>query len=259
MLLRMGRFHRGWALLVAIGLAGGMGATAGAARGEDFRISDDPVHLDELAGSLLQVSNALCWEMHRYHRQQPDFSAAYRPAKEIWTMAGALRDGLRSGPVDDRDVVSQVAKMNELFATIEKTCAGWGDGIRSANPAEPVEERAVVVPGSGVDVDIPLLFGGGIRVGRSPRMVVAEPAVPAVPRRAFHPNARGSKRSLERELASVRTALGYLTEDSGAVPPNADSSAPNPPRPMPPDTNADKNSGPALAPPTKIVPSANRK
>lgn len=242
------------AIIVGAVLVGTAWAGTSAARAEEFRLLDDPVHLDEMAAALQQTSNALAWEMHRYHRQQPNFSEAYRPAKEIWSMTGTLRDALRAGPVDDRDVVDQIRKMNDLFATVEKACAGWGDGIRPATPTGPTEERSVVVPGSGVDVDIPLLFGGGIRVGRSPRMVVTEPAGPALPRRSFHPNARGSKRALERELLSVGTALNYLMEDANVLPAGTGNS-PAPPRPMPPDANA----GPALAPPTKIVPSANKK
>lgn len=250
---RIPRYKRRAILVLAAMLASGL-ANFGTSRAGEFRLLDDPAHLDELAASLQQLSNSLCWEMHRFHREKPDFSEAYRPAKEIWTMAGALRDALRAGPVDDRDVVDQVRKMNELFATVEKKCAAWGDGVRPATPSGPVEERTVVVPGSGVDVDIPLLFGGGIRVGRSPRMVVTEPVSPALPRRAFHPNARGSRRALEREVAGVRTALNYLMEDAGVIPPESTNS-PAPPRPMPPDTNA----GPALSPPTKIVPSGSKK
>ncbi len=251
---RFERRNRGTLILLAAAVACGGWGVMPAVGGEEFRLLDDPVHLDELAAALQTTSNALCWEMHKFHRDKPDFSEAYRPAKEIWTMTGALRDALRAGPVDDRDVMSEIGKMNDLYAAVEKTCAHWGDGVRPSTPNGPTEERAVVVPGSGVDVDIPLLFGGGIRVGRSPRMVVTEPVLPALPRRSFHPNARGSKRSLEREVASVRTALNNLLEDTGAVPRESNNS-PAPPKPMPPDANA----GPALAPPTKIVPSANKR
>lgn len=236
-------------------LLGAIFAAVSPARGQEIRITDDPAHIDELAGSLQQLSNALCWEMHRFHKEKSDFNEAYRPAKELWSMTGALRDAVRAGPADDRDVVRQLTKMSELFGVVERTCAGWGDGVRPATmPASPSEERTVVVPGTGVDVEIPLLFGG-IRVGRSPRTVVSEQTTTAAlpPRRAFHPHARGSRRALQRELARVRTALNYLLEDAGLATVDASGSS-VPPRPMPPDTGI----GPILLPPTKVVPSTTQ-
>src|SRR6266478_706595 len=63
-------------------------------------VIDDPVQIDERAAQLVQVSNSLCWEMYRYHQQQPDYRASYRGAKEIWSRAGELREALRTGPVE---------------------------------------------------------------------------------------------------------------------------------------------------------------
>jgi hypothetical protein len=81
--------------------------------------------------------------------------------------------------------------------------------------------------------------------------MVAEPATPELPRRRYHPHARGSKRSLMRELASVRTAMDYLIEDTGADAGKGTTAAAGAaPVPMPPDTDA----GPALSAPTKIGP-----
>jgi hypothetical protein len=60
-----------------------------AARAQEFQVLDDPAQIDELAGVVQKTSNSLCWEMHRYHREQPEFADAYRQAKEVWTMAGA--------------------------------------------------------------------------------------------------------------------------------------------------------------------------
>jgi hypothetical protein len=67
-------------------------------------------------------------------------------------------------------------------------------------------------------------------------------------RRRLHPNSRGSKRSLERELAAVKVAVGYLLEDTGMAP-AANSPAPAaPPVPNPPPDR------PALGEPVKIAP-----
>ena len=58
-------------------------------------IIDDPVQIDEQAAQVVQTSNSLCWELHRYHQQNPDYPQAYRAAKQLWAQAGALRDALR--------------------------------------------------------------------------------------------------------------------------------------------------------------------
>jgi len=204
---------------------------------------EDPVHIDEMAAYLQTVSNSLCWEMHRFHREQPDFADAYRPAKEIWQIAGGLRDALRTGPVDMELIQSRVMKMNDLMATVEKLTERWGDGAKPTSV--PVEPRGVVVtPGAGVNVDIP--FVGGLRVG-TPRVFVPDDAPPVLERRRVHPNAHGSRRALERELFGVRVALNYLMEDTGVAGP-ADTAKPIPKPPEP--------GGPLLAPPVKITPRA---
>ncbi len=98
----------------------------------------------------------------------------------------------------------------------------------------------------GVSVNLPLL---GVHVGR-PRYVITEDGVPTLARQRLHPNSHGSKRSLERELAAVRTAVNYLMEDAGvSVAPNA-STPGNPdakgPVPQPPDAG--------LGEPVKVGP-----
>jgi hypothetical protein len=221
-------------------------------RADDFQVLDDPAQLDEMTAAVQRTSNSLCWEMHRFHRQQPGFPEAYRQAKEVWSMAGTLRDALRGNTIDPATLNDQVARMNDALTQVERSTAGWGDGVRP--PITPVDERPVVVTPGRVNVDIPLLFGGGISVGSPSRVVVTEPDPNTLPRRRFHPNAHGSRRALERELASARTAMNYLLEDTGigSGPP---ASTPPAPKPMPPD---ETTSGPQLAPPTKISPSAKK-
>lgn len=169
-------------------------------------IIDDPMQIDERAAELIQASNSLCWEMNRYHQAQPEYRQSYRAAKELWSRAGELREALRSGTVETEVLLRQVAEMNQMFAQIEKTLATWGPGDQSfvAPNAGP---RTVVVPGAGVD--LPILG----RVG-APDVVVADDGPPQLQRRRLHPNSRGSKRSLERELAATKVALSYLTEDA---------------------------------------------
>jgi hypothetical protein len=229
----------------------GLAGMVYSARADDFQVLDDPAQIDEMTAAIQRTSNSLCWEMHRFHRQQPGFPEAYRQAKEVWSMAGTLRDALRAGTIDPATLNNQVARMNDALTQVEQTTAGWRDGIRPA--ITPADERPVVVTPGRVNVDIPLLFGGGISVGSPPRVVAADPEPATLPRRRFHPNTHGSRRSLERELASVRTAMNYLAEDTGAgagTAPAATTPA-TPPKPMPPE---DTTTGPQLSPPTKISP-----
>jgi hypothetical protein len=237
-------------------IVGGVLALVGAVtpvRADDFQVLDDPAQIDEMTAAVQRTSNSLCWEMHRFHRQQPGFPEAYRQAKEVWSMAGTLRDALRAGTIDPATLNNQVARMNDALTQVEKTTEGWGDGVRPA--ITPADERPVVVTPGRVNVDIPLLFGGGISVGSPPRVVAADPDPVTLPRRRFHPNTHGSRRSLERELASVRTAMDYLAEDTGTGAVPAATTPTAPPKPMPPDEAA---TGPQLSPPTKISPPAGK-
>jgi len=97
-------------------------------------VLDDPVQIDDRAAQLLQNSNSLCWEMFRYHQQQPDYRASYRAAKDIWSRAGELREALRTGPVETEALAEQVTQMNEMFTQLEKSLPKWGDGDRSQVP-----------------------------------------------------------------------------------------------------------------------------
>jgi len=211
-------------------------------------IIDDPVQIDDRAAQVLQATNSLSWELYRYHQGEADFRPTYRMSKELWSRAGDLRDSLRAGPMETEALMQQVTQMNDMFAQLEKTLSKWGDGDRSLVPPNGGSNpRTVVTPGVGVDV--PFV---GLRVG-GPRVVVTEGG-PLLERRRLHPNSPGSKRSLERELAAVKVAVGYLVEDAGisapAAPP-APGAAPAPPAagpvPNPPD-------GPSLGEPVKIVP-----
>jgi len=124
-------------------------------------IIDDPIQIDERAAQVLNASNILCWEMHRYHQQQPDYRASYRAAKEVWSRAGELRDALRAGPVETETLVQQMTQMNETFVQLEKSLSKWGDGDRSLTPLDEGRgPRTVETPGVGVD--IPFI---GVRMG----------------------------------------------------------------------------------------------
>lgn len=214
-------------------------------------LPDDPAHLDELAADLQKASNELCWELHKYHQQQPDFKEIYRTAKDLWSLSGAYRDALRAG--DTPAMADQIARMNDLYNKVQAVTAKWGDGVIPATDAPP-DEKVVVVPGSRVNVDVPLLFGG-IHIGRPSQVVVAEPRPPALPRRRPHPHAHGSKRSLEREMFATQVALQYLNED--ALPAAGEEPKPAPP-PTPdaavPGTAPSATPGPTLGEPVRISP-----
>ena len=216
-------------------------------------IIDDPLQIDERAAQLVQASNSLCWEMHRFHQQQPDYRQSYRAAKEIWSRAGEMRSALRAGPVETEVLLRQATEMNEIFAQVEKTLATWGPGDRSSVPPNGGPgQRTIVTPGA--EIDIP--FVGGFRVG-DPQVVVTDDGPPQLQRRRLHPNSRGSKRSLERELAAVKLALNYLQEDATAT------TQPNSPAPGAPPATTPVPAPPApestLGDPQKIAPPATKK
>jgi hypothetical protein len=229
----------------AMGMGGMLAVLMLAGTGFAVDIIDDPIQIDERTADVVQTSNSLCWEMHRYHRQNPDYGQAYRTAKQLWSQAGELRAALRAGPVETESLVQQVAQMNENLAQVERTMSKWGDGDRSLAPLNSGPGmRTVVTP--GVSVNIPFV---GVQVG-GPRYVVTEDGTPALERRRLHPNSRGSKKSLERELAAVRVAVNYLMEDSGgsieANPPAPGNPGVKGPVPQPPDAG--------LGEPVKVVP-----
>ena len=213
-------------------------------------IIDDPMQIDERATQLIQASNLLCWEMHRYHMQKPDYREAYGAAKDLWSQASQLRDALRAGPIETEILKQKTIQMNEIFTRVEKSLSKWGTGDRSQVAANGGPElRTVVAP--GVEVDIP--FVGGIRVGGR-RVVDDNP--PQFERLRLHPNSQGSKRSLERELAAVKVAMTYLLEDAGVTsPPNSTATGTAtetgpPPAPKP---------GTGLGDPQKVVPPTSKK
>lgn len=215
-------------------------------------IIDDPMQIDERAAQLVQTTNSLCWEMHRFHQQQPDYRQSYRAAKEIWSRAGELRSALRASPVETEVLIRQATELNEIFTQIEKSLATWGAGDRSSIPPNGGPgPRTIVTPGAEIDVP----FVGGIRVG-NPQVVVVDDDTPQLERRRVHPNSRGSKRSLERELAAARVALNYLLEDAGATSPPyspAPGSAAASPVPAPPAPDT------ALGDAQKVTPPATKK
>jgi hypothetical protein len=211
------------AMLVALSLMASMPVLA-------VDVIDDPTQIDERATQLIQTTNSLCWEMHRFHQQQPGYRESYRAAKEIWSRAGQLQEALRAGPVETEVLLGQITAMNDLFSQVESTLSKWENGDRSLIPVNngPPLLRTVVTP--GVAVDIPFI---GVRVGGGGREVVVAEDGPAQPeRKRLHPNSRGSKRSLEREFAAVDVALKYLSEDANL------SSQPNPAAPADLSENA---------------------
>lgn len=211
-------------------------------------IVDDPIQIDERAAQLLQVSNSLCWEIYRFHQQQPEFPQTYRAAKEIWSRTADLRTAMRNGPLETDSLLQQVSQMHELFTLVENSLSKWGDGDRSSlGPIGGSGPRPVLTP--GVAIDIPFV---GVRVG-TPRVAVMDDNVPQLERRRLHPNSHGSKRSLERELAAVKVAFSDLREDAGLtglpVPALPSASPPIGPVPRPPQPDPD------LGEPQKIQPS----
>ena len=199
-------------------------------------ILDDPIQIDERVSQLVQTSNSLSWELYRYHQQQPDYAESYRAVKQLWTDASQIQADLRSGPVETESLQQKVVGMNQTFAQVAATLSKWGPGDQSSVPATSgTVQREVVAPGVGIDV--PFV---GIRIG-GPDVVVTTDATPKLERRRLHPNAHGSKRSLERELESVRVSLDDLAEDAGvtiddqtaAAPVTKDTVAPPAPNPEP--------------------------
>jgi len=235
-----------------LAMAGGMLAVLVLARpGFAVDIIDDPVQIDERAAQLVQTSNSLCWEMYRYHQQKPDYPTMYRTAKDLWSQAGDLRNALRAGPMESQSLAQRVAQMNDSFARIEQGVSKWGDGDRSQVPLNGAP-RSVVVD-NGVSVNLPLL---GVQVG-GPRYVVTDELPAGLERMRLHPNSRGSKRSLEREVAALRVAIEYLQEDSGVT------VAPAPPQPGDPEVKGPVPNPPPEGPTSddsvKIVPKSAKK
>jgi hypothetical protein len=234
-------------MTAATGAGGVLTVLMLAGTGFAVEIIDDPIQIDERTADVVQTSNSLAWELHRYHRQNPDFPVAYKAAKQLWSQAGALRDALRAGPMETEALAQQVAQMNESLIQVENSIANWGDGDRSQVPLNNGgTPRTVLAPRVGVSV--PFV---GVQVG-GPRYVVTEDGPPTLQRRRLHPNSRASRKSLDRELAGVRTALSYLMEDSGvsvdANPPTPGNPGVKPPVPQPPETG--------LGEPVKVGPPA---
>lgn len=181
-------------------------------------IVDDAVQMDQLLKDVVTTSNSLCWELYRYHQQQPGYADAYRTAKGIWSQATDLRNALATGPVESEALVQRATEMNQAFTDLQKFVTQWGPGDRSQLATTTVGEPRVVVR-PGVGVDIPFV---GLRVGGGD--VVVEDDVSPLQRLRLHPNSHGSKRALEREFAALKVALSYLLEDSQITAPATDTS-----------------------------------
>jgi hypothetical protein len=216
-------------------------------------ILDDAVQMDDRVAHVVQASNGLCWEMYRYHQQNPEYTPAYRAAKQLWSRAGGLREALRSGPVETEAFVQEVAQINELFGQVEKSVSEWRDGDRSSLLApggrNGNSDKGAVAVDPGVSVNLPLI--GGVQLGR-PKVVMTEDGQATLERRRLHPNSRGSKRSMERELAALKVAVTYLLEDSGVSAAAPHAPAVKGPVPNPPDESK-------LGEPQKISPPSAKK
>lgn len=252
-----------WNFYASLLILGAVSITVPSAVQADEPVTD-VVHFSELSGYVQQTANSLCWEMYRFHQQQPDFLDAYRDAKEIWTLAGSLRGSLQNGPVADVQAADLANRMAELAARIETVTRKWGDGMRPAPPPAPLDpqHRVIVTPGAGIGVDVPFF---GIRLA-TPRIAIAEEVPPVLPMpqavRTYHRHARGSRRSLDRELTTLKTALGYLVEDaaplaSPVAPETAEPPALDPNRavlPAKPKSSVNADKPPVQAPPPLPVP-----
>ncbi|MBS0204521.1 MAG: hypothetical protein JSS49_16585 [Planctomycetes bacterium] len=212
-------------LLATVAVVGILAMAAMAKPARAVEILDDPIQIDDRMTQLIQTSNALCWEMFRYHQQQPNFDEAYRAAKEIWYQADQVQRALRTGPMETAALIQQASEINQKFTALEKALTKWGDGDRSSlamNASVPVQ-RTIVAPGVGVN--LPLI---GVHVGGAP-VVVDDEVLSPLERHRLHPNSPGSKRSLERELAATKVAVNYLMEDAGVT------ATANSPTPIPPE------------------------
>ncbi|MBI3864274.1 MAG: hypothetical protein HY290_20515 [Planctomycetia bacterium] len=220
-------------------------------------IVDDPVQIDERISQVVQTTNSLCWEMYRFHQQKPDYTQSYRTAKDLWRQAGALRDALQNETMETETLMQQVAQMNDLFVRLDQSISKWGDGDRSMIAKNGARAVRTVVD-DGVYVDLPFI---GVQVG-GPRVEIVDDGPPVGQRRRLHPNSRGSKRSLERELASVKLAMSYLLEDAGFE--AAPTATPTPTPPAPGDTGKPVPQPPeettsSLGEPVKVLPRVGKK
>lgn len=219
------------AITLVLGIAG-LAASGAHNPAVAVDIVDDAVQMDQLLKDVVTTTNSLCWEMYRYHQQQPGYAESYRSAKAIWSQAAELRAALATGPVETAALIQRADDMNQMFAQLQKSVAQWGPGDRSQLATTGTETRTVLRPGVGVD--IPFV---GLRVGGGD-VLVEEESNP-LQRLRVHPNSHGSKRALEREFAAVKVALSYLIEDAQITSPAGSTSptlAPvdNPPVPQPP-------------------------
>jgi hypothetical protein len=225
----------------AILVIGAFYVLSGTPRAFAVDVLDDPIQIDDRLNQVIQTSNSLSWEMYKYHQAKPDFMDNYRAAKQLWTQATQIQEALRSGPFETEALQQRAIEMNQAFSQLQANLAKWGPGDQSSLPmAGGVTQREVVAPGVGINVPfVGLQIGGG-------DVIVTEDGPPQLKRIRLHQNARGSKRSLERELESLRISLNYLAEDAGVATDNlTDTAAPQQPA---------ANGKPTPRPPTPAPP-----
>jgi hypothetical protein len=123
----------------------GASATVGAFADDRGRGRDDrpvtykfgaKVHVQRLAHEMYDMTNSICWEMHKYYRDNPGFRTTYR---EAWQMSQdakeiedlARRNYHRSPQKDDR-IANRLADLDELFHHIESDVRRWRPSTREA-------------------------------------------------------------------------------------------------------------------------------
>eukprot|EP00475_Leptophrys_vorax_P020072 TRINITY_DN27498_c1_g1_i1.p2 TRINITY_DN27498_c1_g1~~TRINITY_DN27498_c1_g1_i1.p2 ORF type:complete len:102 (-),score=0.67 TRINITY_DN27498_c1_g1_i1:27-332(-) len=89
------------AITLVLGIAGFV-ASGAPKSAQAVDIVDDAVQMDQLLKEVVTTSNSLCWELYRYHQQQPGYAEAYRTAKGIWSQATDLRNALATRPVEKK-------------------------------------------------------------------------------------------------------------------------------------------------------------
>ncbi|APZ90761.1 hypothetical protein [Fuerstiella marisgermanici] len=81
------------------------------------------------ASDLYSETNAICWEMDRYYKQNTNYTAVYRNIYEIKEVAKKLKAYVQQqngrASASDSRVVSALHEMDRLFHEFEANVSGW--------------------------------------------------------------------------------------------------------------------------------------
>ena len=80
-------------------------------------------HIDDLAMSLEQQANLLCWELHYNYQHNPGYRPTYREAYEMLQSAKFIH-GLEHARNRDR-IREEVVRLDSLFHHIQRDVAHW--------------------------------------------------------------------------------------------------------------------------------------